>query len=83
MKAESNIKAVLFDWISKILLAVVMFIVKDIRDDVKQLMQTVPALQAKVDIITDQRLIERLRMYQPPGAAKQEEEITYDSLKRR
>ena len=82
MKVEANIKAVLFDWISKILLAVVMLIVKDIRDDVKQLMQTVPALQAKVDIMTDQRLIEKLRMFQPPPA-KQEEEITYDSLKRR
>ena len=80
MKAEANIKAVLFDWISKILLAVVMFIVKDIRDDVKQLMQTVPALQAKVDIMTDQRLIEKLRMFQPPPA-KAEDEITYDSLK--
>jgi hypothetical protein len=83
MKAETNIKAVLFDWISKILLAVVMFIVKDIRDDVKQLMQTVPALQAKVDILTDQRLIERFRMFQPPPPAKQEDFITYDSLKRR
>jgi hypothetical protein len=82
MKTETNIKAVLFDWVSKILLAVVMFIVKDIRDDVKQLMQTVPAVQAKVDMVIDQRLIEKFRMFQPPPA-KQEEEITYDSLNRR
>lgn len=82
MKTEANIKAVLFDWISKILLAVVMFIVKDIRDDVKKLMQTVPAVQAKVDMITDQRLIDRFRMFQPPPA-KSEDEITYDSLNRR
>lgn len=82
MKAETNIKAVLFDWISKILLAVVMFIVKDIRDDVKQLMQTVPAVQAKVDMITDQRLIEKFRAFQPPPM-KMEEEITYDSLRKR
>jgi hypothetical protein len=82
MKTETNIKAVLFDWVSKILLAVVMFIVKDIRDDVKQLMQTVPAVQAKVDMVIDQRLIEKFRMFQPLPA-KQEEEITYDSLNRR
>lgn len=81
MKTETNIKAVLFDWISKILLAVVMFIVKDIREDVKQLMQTVPALQAKVDLMTDQRLIDKFRTYQV-APAKPEEEITYDSLKK-
>ena len=82
MKTEANIKAILFDWLSKILLAVVMFIVKDIRDDVKQLMQTVPALQAKVDIMTDQRLLDRFRAYQT-APAKPEEEITYDTLKRK
>lgn len=82
MKAETNIKALAFDWVFKGLIAVVCFLVKDIREDVKQLMQTVPALQAKVDIMTDQRLIDRFKMYQPPPA-KPEEEITYDSLKRK
>jgi hypothetical protein len=45
-------------------------------------MQTVPALQAKVDIITDQRLIEKLRVYQSIPM-KPEEEITYDTLNRK
>lgn len=77
-----NIKAYAFDWVFKGLLGLVCFQVKDIRDDVKQLMQSVPALQAKVEMITDQRLLDRFRIYQvPPG--KQEDEITYDSLKKK
>lgn len=81
MKTETNIKALAFDWVFKGLIAVVCFLVKDIREDVKQLMQTVPALQAKVDILNDQRLIDKFRSIAAPPA-KTEEEITYDSLKR-
>jgi len=76
----NKFKANAFDYVFKGLIAVVCLQVKDIRDDVKQIMQTVPALQAKVDIMTDQRLIDRFRTYQVLPA-KPEEEITYDSLK--
>lgn len=79
--AVNKIKANAFDYIFKGLIAVVCFLVKDMREDIKQLMQTVPALQAKVDIMTDLRLIEKLRTFQVLPA-KPEEEITYDSLKR-
>lgn len=82
MKAETNIKALAFDWVFKGLIAVVCFLVKDIREDVKQLMQVVPALQAKVDILNDQRLIDKFRSYQTLPM-KPEEEITYDSLNRK
>lgn len=82
MKAETNIKAIAFDWVFKGLIAVVCFLVKDIREDVKQLMQTVPALQAKVDILSDQRLVDKFRTYQNIPM-RPEEEITYDSLKRK
>lgn len=78
--ALSKLKSNAFDYIFKGLIAVVCFLVKDMREDIKQLMQTVPALQAKVDIMTDQRLIEKLRIYQAPPM-KPEEEITYDTLK--
>lgn len=79
--AVNKLKANAFDYIFKGLIAVVCFLVKDMREDIKQLMQTVPALQAKVDIMTDQRLIDKLRTFQVLPA-KPEEEITYDSLKR-
>lgn len=82
MKAETNIKAIAFDWVFKGLIAVVCFLVKDIREDVKQLMQVVPALQAKVDILNDQRLIDKFRDYRVLPM-KPEEEITYDSLNRK
>lgn len=77
--ALKNFKAYAFDWVFRGLLGVVCFQVKDIRDDVKQLIQTVPALQAKVDMLTDQRLIDRFKILQVPPA-KDEEPITYDSL---
>jgi hypothetical protein len=80
--AVNKLKANAFDYIFKGLIAVVCFLVKDMREDIKQLMQTVPALQAKVDIITDQRLIEKLRVYQSIPM-KPEEEITYDTLNRK
>jgi hypothetical protein len=80
--AVNKLKANAFDYIFKGLIAVVCFLVKDMREDIKQLMQTVPALQAKVDIMADQRLIEKLRVYQNIPM-KPEEEITYDSLKRK
>lgn len=81
MKTETNIKAIAFDWVFKGLIAVVCFLVKDMREDIKQLMQVVPALQAKVDMITDQRLIDKFRIYQVLPM-KPEDDITYDSLKR-
>jgi len=82
MKPETNIKAIAFDWVFKGLIAVVCFLVKDIREDVKQLMQVVPVLQAKVEILNDQRLIDKFRVIQAMPA-KTEDEITYDSLKRK
>jgi len=77
--ALNRIKIAAFDWLFKGLIAVVCFLVKDVREDVKQLMQVVPALQAKVDMINDQRLIDKFRVIQTmPG--KVEDIITYDSL---
>lgn len=78
--AVNKFKLYAFDWLFKGLLGLVCFQVKDIRDDVKRLIQTVPALQAKVDMMTDQRLIEKFRILQTMPA-KGEDEITYDSLK--
>jgi len=77
--ALKNIKAYAFDWVFRGLLGVVCFQVKDISNDVKQLIQVVPALQAKVDMINDQRLIDRFKILETPPA-KVEEPITYDSL---
>lgn len=79
--ALKNLKSQAFEWVTRALIGIVCFLVKDMREDIKQLMQTVPALQAKVDIMTDQRLIDKLRTFQVLPA-KPEEEITYDSLNR-
>lgn len=78
-----KVKIAAFDWVFKGLIAVICFQVKDLHEDVKRLMQVVPALQAKVDILSDQRLVDKFRSYQAQPPMRQEEEITYDSLKRK
>lgn len=80
--ALKSVKAIAFDWVFKALIAIVCFLVKDMREDIKQLMQVVPALQAKVDMLNDQQLINKFRIIQM-SPAKPEEEITYDSLNRK
>lgn len=80
MKTEINIKAIAFDWLSKGLIGLLCFFVKDMHSDIKQLMQSVPALRAEVDMLKDQRLVDKFRVLQVMPA-KPEEEITYDSLK--
>lgn len=81
MVKETDIKAVAFDWVFKGLIAVICFLVKDVRDDVKQLMQSVPAIKAEVDILKDQRLMDKFRRQKLTMLA--EDEITYDTLKRK
>lgn len=85
MKSETNIKAiqaVAFDWIKNALIALLCFFVKDMHSDIKQLIQSVPALRAEVDMLKDQRLIDKFRNFRAPPPMKPEDEITYDSLKR-
>ena len=79
MKTETNIKAVAFDWISKGLIGLLCFLVKDMHYDIKQLIQSVPALRAEVDMLKDQRLVDKFRILQVMPA-KGEDNITYDSL---
>lgn len=79
MKAETNVKAIAFDWIKNALIALLCFFVKDMHSDIKQLIQSVPALRAEVDMMKDQRLIDKFRLLQVMPA-KPEETITYDTL---
>lgn len=76
-----GIKSVAFDWIFKALIGVVLFLVKDMHSDVKMMMQTIPAMKAEIENLKDKNLIDRFRWMKDPSPAKQEELITYDSLK--
>lgn len=79
--ALGKIKTHAFDYVFKGLIALVCLLVKDMREDIKQIMQVVPALQAKVDMLNDQRLVDKLRVLQVMPAKEPEEEITIDSIK--
>lgn len=81
MIKDANMKAAAFDWVFKGLIALLCFFVKDMHTDVKQLMQSVPALRAEVDILKDQRLVDRFRSQRQNLPMLSEDEITYDSLK--
>ena len=78
----AKVKSQALTWVLNALVSILCFLVKDMREDIKKLMEVVPALQAKVDMMNDQRLIDKFRVLQmTPG--KQEDDITYDSLKRK
>jgi hypothetical protein len=82
MKQDSinKIKSQALTWVLNALVGLLCFLVKDMREDIKQIMQVVPALQAKVDMMNDQRLIDKFRVLQVMPGKEPEEEITYDSL---
>lgn len=80
--AINKLKTNAFDYVFKGLIAVCCFLVKDMREDIKQLMQSVPALQAKVDMMNDQRLIDKFRVLQVMPGKEPEQEITVDSIKK-
>lgn len=73
-----NIKAFAFDWVSKILMALVLWVVKDMHADLKNVLATIPAMRVEIDNLKDQRLLDRFKIFKYP--MKNEEIITLDSL---
>lgn len=80
MKADQleKIKAQAFDWITKILIGIVFWLVKDMHSDVKFLMQTMPVHEIRLSNLESGILINRFKIMKVP--MKSEEAITYDSL---
>lgn len=80
MKQEAlkHLKAQGFDWLFKGLLAIVLWLVKDMHADVKYLMQTMPAHEVRLSVLETDVRINRLKAIRIP--MKNEEIITYDSL---
>ena len=68
-------------WVLNALVGILCFLVKDMREDIKKIMEVVPALQAKVDMMNDQRLIDKFRILEAMPAKEPEPEITIDSIK--
>lgn len=79
--ALAKIKSQALPWVLNALVGILCFLVKDMREDIKQIMQVVPALQAKVDMMNDQRLIDKFRVLQVMPGKEPEPEITIDSIK--
>jgi hypothetical protein len=79
MKQDLNkIKVVLFDWISKALLALLLWLVNEIYQDVKFIMKTIPTHEIRLSNLESNRLIDRFKSIKVP--MKEEELITYDTL---
>lgn len=79
----AKVKSQALTWVLNALVGLLCFLVKDMREDIKRIMEVVPALQAKVDMMNDQRLIDKFRVLQTMPGKEPEDEITYDSLKRK
>jgi hypothetical protein len=73
-----NIKAQAADWLFKGLLAIVLWLVKDMHSDVKFLMQTMPVHEVRLSTLETNVSINRFKIIQIP--MKNEDQITYDSL---
>jgi hypothetical protein len=79
--ALNKVKSQALTWVLNALVGLLCFLVKDMREDIKQIMQVVPALQAKVDMMNDQRLIDKFKVLQVITGKEPEKEITIDSIK--
>jgi len=79
MKQDTQkIKAFAFDWITKILLALLFWLVKEMHADLKSVLAIIPAMRVEIDNLKDQRLMDRFKVFRYP--MKNEENITLDSL---
>jgi len=76
--ALKNVKVVLFDWISKALLALLVWFGNEIYQDVKFIMKTITTHEVRIGNLESNRLIDRFKAMRIP--MKNEELITYDSL---
>lgn len=76
--ALNNLKVTAFDWLSKLLLGIVLWLVKDMHGDLKFIMQTIPVHEVRIGNLESNRLIDRFKAIRIP--MKNEEVITYDSL---
>lgn len=73
----------ILEWISKALLGVLTFFVQSIYHDVKEMREQFPAMKVEIDNLKDQELIKRFKSMKIAWDMKDEETITYDSLKNR
>lgn len=74
-----NVKAQAFDWVFKALIGVVLWLVADMHQDLKGVLQIIPVLRTQIDYLQDASLKIRFQAI-PPAPAKHEDVITLDSL---
>ncbi|WP_315822995.1 hypothetical protein [Paraflavitalea speifideaquila] len=74
-------KASAFNWLATALISVVIWIVTDMRSDLKTVMSVIPVMRLQIEYLQDGQLKSRLNSIPVvPSPAKHEEPITYDSL---
>lgn len=70
------------EWSFKALLGVTTWLVQAIYTDVKEMREQIPAMKVEIDNLKDQELIKRFRSLKVNTDMKEEQIITYDSLKK-
>lgn len=72
----------LIDWLFKILLGLITYLVQDIHTDVKEMREQIPAMKVEIDNLKDQELIKKFKSLKTKWDMKEEQLITYDSLRK-
>lgn len=72
----------LLDWVSKAILGLLTFFVQSIYHDVKEMREQLPAMRVEIDNLKDQDLMKRFKSLKTVWDMKEEQIITYDSLRK-
>lgn len=76
--ALNTLKVFLFDWSSKALLAILVWLGNQIYQDVQFIKKTIPLHELRIGNLESGRLIDRFKAIKVP--LKNEDEITFDTL---
>lgn len=79
MKAHHNTNAII-EWLFKALLSIVLWLVKDMREDIKNMREQMPAMKVEIENLKDQRLLDKFKSMKVYYYMKEEPIITFDSL---
>ena len=77
-----KIKSQLFNVVLTTLVSIILFVIKDMHGDIKALMSQMPGIQKDIEWLKDRRLRDKFDQYDAP-MFRHEEQITYDSLRRK
>ena len=78
--AITRYKIAAFDWVTRALIGLVVWLVIDMHNDVKEMMLAIPVLKMEISNMKDKQLEDHTNLLKLFPIGKHEDLITYDSL---